>query len=123
DDLEAAALVLRVQLGEDRDLDLARPAPGRPEVQQNHFPLVVGKTDVLAVDVFQREVEIRRLRVGRTRGRRRRPRASRGLAARLRGEDRRACSKRRENSEEDSVAHVRLPARATWRARMQKALV
>src|SRR5262249_24379455 len=49
-------------------LDLAGPAPRRPEVEQDHLPLERRQLHVLVVDVFQREVEIRRLRVRRAAG-------------------------------------------------------
>src|SRR5260370_19348240 len=39
---EAAVLVGLLELDEPGNLDLARPAPSRPEVEQDYFTLVVG---------------------------------------------------------------------------------
>ena len=36
---ESAILVLLLEVDEPRDLDLARTAPGRPEIQEDDFPL------------------------------------------------------------------------------------
>ena len=61
--------VLLLELDEPGDLDLARAAPGRPEVEQDDLALVVATASrPCSFDVLQREVEVRRLRVGRTRG-------------------------------------------------------
>ena len=69
DDFEALRLVAAVEIHEARDLDFARAAPGRPEVQEQHLAAVVGQPDGASVDILEREVEVRFLRVNRTGGR------------------------------------------------------
>ena len=71
--------VLLLELDEPRNLDLARAAPRRPEVEQDDLALEVGERHVLVLDVLQREVQVGRLRVRRTRGARA-PAASRWKA-------------------------------------------
>ena len=56
DHREAPVLVLALEIDEPRDLDLARPAPGGPEVQQHHLAPVVGEPHGLAVGVLEGEV-------------------------------------------------------------------
>ena len=60
---QAVVLVLALELDEPRDLDLARPAPGRPEVQQDDVALQRRQAHLVAVDVAQREIERRGPRV------------------------------------------------------------
>ena len=47
EDLEAPRAVLLLKLDEPGNLDLARAAPRRPEVEQDDLALVVGQLDVV----------------------------------------------------------------------------
>src|SRR6202035_5751208 len=53
--LEAAVLVLPLELGKPGNFDAAGTAPGGPEIQQHHFALEVGEMNQLAAGVFEGE--------------------------------------------------------------------
>jgi hypothetical protein len=55
DDFQSLACVLVVQLLEPRNLDLARSAPRRPEVDHQRSALVARQRDFVAVQIGQRE--------------------------------------------------------------------
>jgi len=46
---------------EPRDLDLARTAPGGPEVEQHHLAAVIGEMDSFAGGIREREIHDRLL--------------------------------------------------------------
>ena len=56
ENLEPLVLVLTLHVHEPGDFDFARPAPSRPEVQQNDLSLVIRKVHHLAIGVFQAEI-------------------------------------------------------------------
>ena len=57
-------MYLVLQFDETGDLGFARPAPRRPEVQQDHLALVGAERDVLAFEILDREIEVGGLGVG-----------------------------------------------------------
>ena len=104
DHLEALRLVLVVERDEAGDLDLAGPAPGRPEIEQHDLALVVGEADLLAGEVLEREVEVRRLRVRRTRCRVQHLRGPCLAAAARRGQGHDRHSRRRPSRSDQETA-------------------
>src|SRR5229473_1338641 len=53
---EATILVGLLELDEPGNLDLARSAPRGPEIEQDHFALVVRQLDSGTIGVFEREI-------------------------------------------------------------------
>src|SRR5689334_11535532 len=51
DDFKAAVAELALKLLQPRNLDLAGPAPGGPEVEQDHLALVIREADRFAVSI------------------------------------------------------------------------
>ena len=58
DGREALRTVLLLKFHEPRNLDLARRAPRRPEVEDDHLALERCQIELFAVDVGQREIQI-----------------------------------------------------------------
>src|ERR1700687_2545329 len=56
DHREAAVLVGLFELDEPGNLDFARPAPRGPEIEQDHFALVIRELDSGSVGVFEGEI-------------------------------------------------------------------
>jgi len=50
---KALVLVLPLEIFEPWDFYLARPAPRRPEIQQNHFAFVIGKMHRMPIRILQ----------------------------------------------------------------------
>ena len=59
EDGKAFVLVLPLHLHEPGDLQFARSAPRREEVEQDHLALVIGQVNGLAVGVFEGELRRR----------------------------------------------------------------
>src|SRR5215471_2533668 len=62
-ELQPLRSVLGLQIHEARNLELARPAPGRPEIDDEYLPLEIAELHVLVLDVLQRETKGRHLAV------------------------------------------------------------
>jgi len=56
---EAPILKLLFNLDEPGDLDLARPAPGGPEIEQHDFAFVIAQVDGFAVGILESKVRRR----------------------------------------------------------------
>src|SRR5262245_51352075 len=63
DDVQAALAVLLLEFDEPRDLDFARAAPGRPEIEQYDFAFERGELHLFVVQILECEVQVRRLGV------------------------------------------------------------
>src|SRR5208337_4184379 len=59
DHLEPLVLILPLHLLEPRNLDLARPAPRGPEIQQHHLAAIIAEVHYLAIGILQREIRSR----------------------------------------------------------------
>ena len=53
---EALVLVPALEVHEPGNLDLARAAPGGPEIQQHHFTAIIREANGLAVHILQRKI-------------------------------------------------------------------
>ena len=53
---ESLVLVSALEVHEPGDLDLARAAPGGPEIQQHHFTAIIREANGLAVHILQRKI-------------------------------------------------------------------
>lgn len=65
DHRESTIAVGLVELHEPGDLDLARSAPGGPEVEKHHLAAIVAQVDGSAIAVLQREIGRRFALAGR----------------------------------------------------------
>ena len=53
---EALRFVTLLKFGEPGNFDAARPAPGGPEIEKNHFAAIIGQFDRCAIGIFEGEI-------------------------------------------------------------------